>query len=429
MQLPHAPTAQLEIPNHSSEKDRMIQTTPWSTGSPSADVPAPRASPALRILIAPDKFKGCLTAAEVAAAIRSGLASSAFAPGLEISMLPLADGGDGSVEAALFAGSASRPVNVHNADGHLHTANIAFDGTTAVVEVAGTCGLATLSGPLRPLNASSRGLGEAILSAALLKPARLVVALGGSASTDGGAGMLAALGATFRDARGAVVEPSGGELERIAGVDLSGLVSLAGIELVGASDVTNPLSGPDGAAHVFGPQKGACPDTVLKLDAGLRNLVEACRPARGIDVNALASTPGAGSAGGIGFAIMLLGGSLVSGADYFLDLLDFDARARTSHLVVTGEGRLDAQTADGKLISAVCRRAQGTPVWAVVGRSVVDGAEAQAIGLENVTALSDISASDTAQDPAAAALALEKAGQHIMDVGLPADMRVGGTSP
>lgn len=144
--------------------------------------------------------------------------------------------------------------------------------------------------------------------------------------------MLAALGASFRDAHGATLEPNGGELERIASVDLSGLFSFTGIELVGASDVTNPLAGPDGAAHVFEPQKGAGPDTVSRLDGGLRTLVEAFRSAPNVDVDALATTPGADNAGGIGFGIMLLGGTLLSGADYFLDLLDFDARARTSHL-------------------------------------------------------------------------------------------------
>ena len=372
------------------------------------------ASAAVRILIAPDKFKGCLTAAEVAGAIRAGIESAGRGARTQVTVLPLADGGDGSVEAAVSAGFRSLSVQVQDADDLARTAGIAFDGTTAVVEVAGTCGLATLRGPLRPLNASSRGLGEAMLAAALLKPKRLVVALGGSASTDGGAGMLAALGVQFKDADGGLVEPSGGKLQRIVDVDLSNVVDLSGIEIIGASDVTNKLRGPDGAAHVFGPQKGADAATVAQLDAGLSALVEACRGIPGLDPETLADRPGAGSAGGIGFGLLLLGGSLVSGADYFLDLLGFDEQVREADLLITGEGRLDAQTADGKLISAVCARAEGTPVWAVVGCSALDGPAARELGLEGVVALRDLSAHDTSKNPAAAAELLRQAGRDII---------------
>ena len=373
------------------------------------DTPVP-----VRILIAPDKFKGCLTAAEVAGAIRAGIESVGSRARTQVTVLPLADGGDGSVEAAVSAGFRSLSIQVQDADGLARPAGIAFDGTTAVVEVAGTCGLATLRGPLRPLDASSRGLGEAMLAAAHLKPKRLVVALGGSASTDGGAGMLAALGVQFKDADGGLVEPSGGELERIVDVDLSNAVDLTGIEIVGASDVTNRLRGPDGAAHVFGPQKGADAGTVAQLDAGLSALVEACRGVPGLDSEELADRPGTGSAGGIGFGLLLLGGSLVSGADYFLDLLGFDGQVRESDLLITGEGRLDAQTADGKLISAVCARAEGTPVWAVVGCSDLDRPAAWELGLEGVVALQDLSAHDTSKDPAAAAALLREAGREII---------------
>jgi glycerate kinase len=368
----------------------------------------------VRILIAPDKFKGCLTAIGVADAIRSGIESAANGTRLEVSVLPLADGGDGSVEAAVFAGSQPRTVDVTDADGGISEAQIAFDGTTAVVEVAGTCGLATLRGPLRPLSASSRGLGEAILAAARLNPQRIVVAMGGSASTDGGAGMLAALGAEFRDAHGNLVEPDGGSLDRITQVDLGGVFDFGGTALIGASDVTNPLRGQQGAAHIFGPQKGADAAQVSLLDRGLDVLVNACRQLPGINADALAGTPGAGSAGGIGFGLLLLGGSLVSGADYFLDLLRFDEQAQRAGLVVTGEGRLDAQTSDGKLISAVCARAAGTPVWAVVGTSMLGGAAAGHLGLSGVVALTDITAQDTSKDPDLAAEALKRAGRNLV---------------
>ena len=384
-----------------------------TSGTAAAEIPTPVVPP-LRILIAPDKFKGCLTAADVAGALREGIESGAAGSAPQVTLLPLADGGDGSIEAAVSAGFRSMAVRVQDADGLARSAGIAFDGTTAVVEVAGTCGLATLRGHLRPLHASSRGIGEAMLAAALLKPRRLVVALGGSASTDGGAGMLAALGAQFKDADGGPVEPSGGELERIADVDFSNVFDFTGIELVGASDVRNPLLGRDGAAHIFGPQKGADAAAVARLDDGLAALIAACRGIPGLDPDRLADRPGAGSAGGIGFGLLLLGGSLVSGADYFLDLLGFDEHVRESDLLITGEGRLDAQTADGKLISAVCARAEGTPVRAVVGCSALAGTAAQQLGLEDVVALQDLSALDTSKDPAAAAALLQQAGRKII---------------
>lgn len=368
----------------------------------------------VRVLVAPDKFKGCLSALGVAEAVRSGIDSLTTDEQVQVTVLPLADGGDGSVEAAVFAGSRAQTVEVHNADGHVHHAQIAFNGTTAVVEVAGTCGLATLQGPLRPLAASSRGLGEAILAAALLRPKTIVVALGGSASTDGGAGMLAALGAEFRDEHGRLVEPDGGSLHRIVHVDLSNTFDFEGIKLIGASDVTNPLCGAQGAAHVFGPQKGADSDLVELLDQGLHAFVQACKTIPHIDAPTLAGTPGAGSAGGIGFGLLLLGGSLVSGADYFLDLLGFDDHTQLSDLVVTGEGRLDAQTSDGKLISAVCKRSGNTPVWAVVGCSVLGEGAASNLGLAGVTALQDITAQDTSKDAALATAALQAAGRKIV---------------
>ena len=212
-----------------------------------------------------------------------------------------------------------------------------------------------------------------------------------------------------------MVEPSGGELSRIASVDLSHLVDLRGIELIGASDVTNPLRGADGAAAVFGPQKGADDHAVAALERGLDSLVEACRGLPGIDAVGLAETAGAGSAGGIGFGLLLLGGSLVSGADYFLDLLDFGAHIRECDLLVTGEGCLDSQTASGKLISAVCARAGSTPVWAVVGRTTLDAASARQLGLSMVLALQDLSPQDTSRDPVGATAVLQDAGRAILN--------------
>ena len=256
---PRLPTAKIH-PTTTPETTSMLQSANTTHGTEDSRAEAlPEAGRPVRILIAPDKFKGCLNAIGVADAIRSGVESAANGTRFEVTVLPLADGGDGSVEAAVFAGSRPRTVEVTGADGEMTGAQIAFDGTTAVVEVAGTCGLGTLRGALRPLSASSRGLGEAILAAAQLKPQRIVVAMGGSASTDGGTGMLAALGAEFRDARGNPVEPDGGSLDRIVQVDLGGVFDFGGTE--SSAPATSPTrSGDCRVPHTFsGRRKGRIP--------------------------------------------------------------------------------------------------------------------------------------------------------------------------
>ena len=197
----------------------------------------------MKVLLAPDKFKGTLTAAEVVHHLSSGLT----ARGISYNGLPLADGGDGSVEAAIAAGYQAIPVTVSNALGEKHQAIAAFDGSTAVIEVANTCGLHTLpAGTLAPLDASSRGVGEAITDMLELGATRLILALGGSASTDGGAGMLAALGAVFLDKfRRPITTIAGGSLGQIQSVDTSNLADLSHIDIVIAGDVQNPLTGPE----------------------------------------------------------------------------------------------------------------------------------------------------------------------------------------
>src|SRR6478735_217557 len=225
----------------------------------------------MKVLLAPDKFKGSLTAAEVVRHLGTGLTDR----GIQYTGLPLADGGDGSVQAAIEAGFRRIRITVAGATGHERPTIAAFDGTTAVIEVANTCGLHTLpSGKLAPLEATSKGVGQAIGSLLRRNPSRIVLALGGSASTDGGTGMLAALGAVFRDGDGEVLTMNGGALQRIRSIDLSALADLTGIEVVIASDVQNPLTGPDGAAATYGPQKGATQELVRTLDEGLINLVQ-----------------------------------------------------------------------------------------------------------------------------------------------------------
>jgi glycerate 2-kinase len=372
----------------------------------------------VRTLIAPDKFKGSLTAGEVAHALAAGLRSAADVPGtagaVHCELLPLADGGDGSVDAAVAAGFTRRSYTVAGPTGQPVQAGIAFDGTTAVVEVANTCGLALLpGGRLEALNASSRGFGEAVLFALSLNPARIVLALGGSASTDGGMGMLTALGYSFRDADGRLLYGSGRALGQIHSVSRTALPELAGTELVVASDVHNPLLGSNGAAAVFGPQKGARVEDVATLDAGLGHFVAKMAEAGFASAAALAGHEGAGSAGGIGYACLLLGATQVSGADYFLDLLEFNARKDSCDIVITGEGSIDEQTLAGKLPAAVARRSGARPIIAVAGRSLLPRERWPEMALARVYTLAEYTDQDSSKDPALSAALLRQIGKDI----------------
>ncbi|MBM6402261.1 glycerate kinase [Phycicoccus sonneratiae] len=358
------------------------------------------------VLVAPDGFKGSLGAQEVADALAEGLREGGGA-GLVVDTLPLADGGDGSIEAALRAGFAPVEVTVPGPTGVPGRALLAERDGTVVVEVASTCGMARLpGGVLRPLEASSAGLGVALREALRRGPERVVLALGGSAGTDGGLGMLTALGATDVDTD----HPGGGHLEALTVLRLDDL-DPPGVELVVATDVTNPLLGARGAAAVFAPQKGADPATVARLERGLAHLVAVAGAARA-DAEELAATPGAGAAGGLGFAGLLLGGRVVSGAELFLDLLGFDAAARGRDLVLTGEGRLDEQTLHGKLPGVVAARA-GTRVEAVVGRSTVDAGTAERLGIAAVHELVTRTDADPAHDPVLTRRLLVEVGREV----------------
>ncbi len=364
----------------------------------------------MKVLLAPDKFKGSLTAAEVVQHLGSGLAER----GIHYRGLPLADGGDGSVQAAIAAGFRPIRITVAAATGHERPTEAAFDGSTAVVEVANTCGLHTLpDGALAPLEASSRGIGQAVTSVLRLGARRIVLALGGSASTDGGAGMLAALGAGFLDDAGLPIAINGGTLRRIRSIDTEGLPDLSGVDIVIASDVQNPLTGPEGAAAVYGPQKGATPAMVDVLDAGLVHLVRQLALAGFADADRHAASPGAGAAGGLGFAGLLLGGRVVSGADYFLDLLDFEKHLQGCDLVITGEGRMDDQTLNGKLPAIIAQRAGRVPVIAVVGRSDITPEVLRRMGIEAVHAIVDHTDRNPAGDPALTRDLLEQLGRTI----------------
>jgi glycerate kinase len=343
-----------------------------------------------RVVIAPDKFKGSLTAAEAADAISTGLKRGD--PTLTTVLCPVADGGDGTLGTVLAAGFERIPVYAKGPTGHVvHTA-YARSGKTAVVEMAEICGLQRLPGAVpAPMTATSHGLG-AVVAQALDHGCRdIIIGVGGSASTDGGAGFLTALGATVRDQYSARIEPSGQNIGLAAQLDLTGLhpdIACASFTL--ASDVDNPLYGPLGAASVYAPQKGADPDQVIELDRDLRRWADVVEHETRTDHRTAA---GAGAAGGVGFAALaVLGARMQPGIDVILDRIELDKHLQDACAVVTGEGSLDRQSLRGKAAVGVCRRAgsYGVPTFAVAGVSALTADEARAAGFAGLYALSDV---------------------------------------
>jgi glycerate kinase len=345
-----------------------------------------------RVVVAPDKFKGSLVAAEVAAWVSAGLADGGFAG--EVEMLPVADGGDGTVAAAVSAGFRRIEIGVRGPVGKNVTASYALRDDTAVIEAAQACGLTLLpAGSLAPLTATSRGVGELILTACRMGAKRIVLGVGGVATTDGGAGLLQALGARLTDVKGRELPPGGAALARLDALDLSGLRDLPGVEFLLASDVDNPLLGPSGAAAVYGPQKGASPTEVELLEAGLHRWADLAEAAVGGP--AARDAPGAGAAGGIGFAALLfLGARMRPGIELLLELASFGSRLDGARLVITGEGSLDAQTLHGKAPVGVARAAAAhhpaVPVVAVAGRCSLTPDELHRAGIDRAYALTDI---------------------------------------
>ena len=320
----------------------------------------------------------------MAAAIAAGL--RAGRPGAEVITIPVADGGEGTVDAAVAAGFERVPVTAAGPAGDPVRAGYARRGEVAVVELACVCGLARLPGGRpAPLTASSFGAGEVLRAALEAGARRIVLGVGGSAGTDGGAGLLQALGARVLDASGEPVRPGGAGLRDVAALDLAGLhpalhPASRSAELILAADVDNPLTGPDGAAEVYGPQKGAGPAEVAVLAAGLRRWAAVMAAAAGADWS---RAPGAGAAGGVGFAALaVLGATRRPGIELVLDLAGFEAALDGADLVITGEGSLDAQSLAGKTPVGVARAAarRGVPVVAVAGRSSLTAAELAAAG-------------------------------------------------
>jgi glycerate 2-kinase len=335
----------------------------------------------MTVLIAPDKFKGSLTAAEVAACLADGM-------NVPVVTLPVADGGEGTLDAALSAGFRRVPVTASDAVGRMvETAYAERDGV-AVVEMADISGLRRLAGSgLAARTASSFGTGQVIAAALDAGHKRIIVGIGGSACTDGGSGMVEALGGVLTG----VTSPGGVGLSAISRLDLAGLhAGLSSAEILIASDVDNPLLGPRGAAAVFGPQKGASAEDVADLEAGLTSWEIAVRAATGVEGS---TAPGAGAAGGLGYAAMtVLGAQLCSGIDLILDLIGFDALLADADLVITGEGSLDEQTLGGKAPAGVAARAQraGIPVIAVAGRCLLTPSQLREAGFVAAYALSDL---------------------------------------
>ncbi|MEX3611409.1 glycerate kinase [Rothia sp. LK2588] len=321
------------------------------------------------ILIAVDKFKGTLTGAELSEAIAAGMRQTLgenFTPRI----CPIADGGDGTVDAALAAGFEEQVVSVEDSFGQSVDARYAYDpaSQTAVIEVAQACGIWRIPAEqLDTWRASSTGVGQLITHALDLGAQHIVLGLGGSATTDGGAGMLTALGARLLDAAGSPIAPGGGALSGVMNVDLSGLdPRVERVDLTVACDVDNPLCGPEGAAAVFGPQKGASPEQVPLLDDALKHYSNLLELALDVSRGTFADQPGAGAAGGLGFAALALGAHMRPGVDICFELTDFHRALDGAQVMITGEGKLDEQTLHGKGPAGVARAAQSVGAQVVV---------------------------------------------------------------
>ncbi|MEK0313418.1 glycerate kinase family protein [Cohnella sp. 56] len=323
----------------------------------------------MRFVIAPDSYKGSLTSREVGAIMAAAVRREI--PDAEIDVIPMADGGEGTVEALVEAsGGSYEEFVVH---GPLEPGTVARMGLIRVggepvyvIETANICGLPMVTAEGRdPYAATSRGLGEMIVHALDSGAARLIVGLGGSAVNDGGMGMLAALGVLFRDAEGRQLHGRGRDLLRVAGVDWSGLdPRLATCEITAASDVTSPLTGPAGATFVYGPQKGVTPGQAAELDEAMRRYADMLEPDASGD--GLADCAGAGAAGGLGYALLRLGARIESGAEVVARAAGLQERIRGADWVLTGEGRTDAQTLSGKLPFRVAEWAAGEGVPAIL---------------------------------------------------------------
>ena len=328
-----------------------------------------------KCVVVSDSFKGTVSSREICA-IAQQVIPRHF-PACEVVCIPVADGGEGTVDCFVQAMGAKRVgVTVTNALGEKSAAAYARLGELAIIEMAAAAGLPQVGALRCPGTATTYGVGELIAHAVDSGCRKILLGLGGSATNDGGCGCAAALGVGFLDADGQSFVPVGDTLGRIARIDTAEAAALLrSVEITVMCDVTNPLYGPTGAAYVFAPQKGADAEKVKSLDAGLRHFGDVIRSQYGLDVSAM---PGAGAAGGMGAGcVALLGGTIQSGIDAVLDVTGFDRQLEGADLVITGEGRIDSQSADGKVVSGVARRtrAKGVPLIAIAG-GIADSAGA-----------------------------------------------------
>ena len=370
----------------------------------------------MNIIIAPDSFKGSLTAVAVADAIEQGI--RAVAPEAELVRVPLADGGEGTAQALVDAtgghmiqqrvlGPLREPVDAFF--------GILGDDTTGVVEMAAASGLALVPVERRdPRITTSYGTGQLIAAAMDRGCKKIIVAVGGSATNDGGAGMAQALGASLTDANGAQIGPGAAELLRLAKIDVSHIdVRIGQTEFYVATDVSNPLCGPEGASAVYGPQKGATPEMVPELDAALAHY--ALILARDLRQD-VADRAGAGAAGGLGAGLMaFLGAQARMGIAVVLEAVDFESYLEAADLVITGEGRIDAQTTYGKTLTGVGRlaRRHGVPVVALAGAVEEEADRLAEIGID--AAVSVVPAPMTeAEAIARASLLVQDAAEKVM---------------
>lgn len=368
--------------------------------------------PRVRVLIASDKFKHSMTSEEVARHLTSGLLAER--PDLTVDFISIADGGEGTVAAAISAGYTAHVVTVTGPTGLPVNATMAVRDHMAVIEVAAASGLASLpDGIPDALGATSLGTGELICEALNHGCTLIYLGAGGSACTDGGSGLLAGLGATFLDSRGQHLPRGGAALADLAAADLSGLhPQLRKVRFVLASDVDNPLLGEQGAAAVFGPQKGAAPSDVELLERGLTRLVDVLEEEIGPRATAAATKAGAGAAGGIGYAaIAVLAARVEPGVTVIGRMIDLDRKIEGAALVITGEGSLDDQSLGGKAPLGVSRAAAkaGVPVIAVCGRTTLSNGTLKAAGFSRTFALADIE-----PDPA---LCMSNAGPLLETIG------------
>ncbi|MDY3079326.1 MAG: glycerate kinase [Oscillospiraceae bacterium] len=320
-----------------------------------------------KVIVISDSFKGTISSNEICSIAAETIPR--YFPGCEVVTIPAADGGEGTVECFVRALDAEPvSIQVSGAYGEKIEAQYARMGDAAIIEMAAAAGLPSVGERKDPSATTTFGVGEIILHAVESGCKRILLGLGGSATNDCGCGCASALGVRFFDSSNISFVPVGRSLKDIAHIDVSAARELLnGVELTLMCDVENPLYGDKGAAYVFAPQKGADKDMVKRLDDGLRHFAEVVRLDLGIDVSEL---PGGGAAGGMGTgSSALLGGQLQSGIESILNIIDFDVQLQNADLVISGEGRIDSQSLDGKLISGVSRRtkAAGVPLIALVG--------------------------------------------------------------